>query len=166
VVVYNRYFHIPLSGLSDVQKEKGLGILSPDHLREVGPRLPTEISLTDELAKVFTQENIPIPSPVTGFALIDTGASATAIDHQIAERMNIKSVGTRKVTTPSHQEPEEMPIFPVKISFPGTELSPVTIFATGVDIKSQNFIALIGRDLLKDCIFIYNGKGAHFTLSR
>lgn len=34
----------------------------------------------DELAQYFTENNMPIPAPLTGMSLIDTGASKTAVD--------------------------------------------------------------------------------------
>ena len=35
----------------------------------------------------------------------------------------------------------------------------------GVDLTGQNYIALIGRDILRDMILIYDGPGATVTFA-
>ena len=45
-----------------------------------GPVLQVEISLAAALVKHLTDQGQPVPQPVAGWALIDTGATAAAVD--------------------------------------------------------------------------------------
>jgi len=40
-----------------------------------------------------------------------------------------------------------------------------TLAVTGASLSHQGFEALIGRDILKDCILVYNGSMGFFTLA-
>ncbi|MBZ0158420.1 MAG: hypothetical protein K8I29_19655 [Alphaproteobacteria bacterium] len=44
-----------------------------------GPRVTIEISIPDELMKYLTENSLPVPSPIVGSGLVDTGASITAL---------------------------------------------------------------------------------------
>ena len=48
--------------------------LSPTTLANLGPVLAVSVSIPQALADLYTRQQIPLPSPITGVALIDTGA--------------------------------------------------------------------------------------------
>jgi hypothetical protein len=52
-------------------------------LAQSGPIIPVEVSMPRALEEFCTKKAIPIPAPKVGYALIDTGASITAIDENI-----------------------------------------------------------------------------------
>ena len=54
--------------------------------------------------------------------------------------------------------------------FPGTSIDLDFGEVIGADLQGQVFngqpiIALIGRDILSDCVFIFNGKSGMYTLA-
>jgi len=63
------------------------------------------------------------------------------------------------------------PRYPARLSFPETPI-PAREFGRifGADLSGYregpgpSIIALIGRDVLRDCVFVYNGREAFFSL--
>ncbi len=53
--------------------------LSPTTLAVLGPILPISVSIPQALAALYTSQQISLPSPVTGIALIDTGATRSCV---------------------------------------------------------------------------------------
>ena len=142
---------------------------APQHLQLVGPRVPVEIKVPDAVVQELTKRQLPIPQPVSGYALIDTGASVLCVDHGVlTTSLKLSPFSSAKVGTPAGEV--EQGIFPVALSFPGTGIGELSLArCLGADLDSQrkatNIIALIGRDVLINCVFIYNGKGGVYTLA-
>ena len=67
--------------------------LGPDNLAKDGPRIDVEVSITTELQQYFQSKNLPVPAPVKGMALIDTGATISCIDDTIASKLGINPTG-------------------------------------------------------------------------
>jgi len=59
---------------------KSLPIRSAAFLQRMGPVLQVVVSVTKEHAEKLAKQAQPVPEAVAGFALIDTGASITAVD--------------------------------------------------------------------------------------
>lgn len=139
---------------------------SPDaiQLQARGPSLQIEISLNAILAAQYQQSGHPLPSPVTGYALIDTGASVTSVDVSILDSLGIRAVGQLPISTPSGSSNQG--IYSCQFSFPGTPI-PVLPFVNVVGslLKTQGILALIGRDLLRSFLLIYDGVHGSWTLS-
>mgnify|MGYP001564370801 CR=1 FL=1 len=132
-------------------------------LSALGPLMQVEVSIPDELAQYFTENNMPIPSPLTGMGLIDTGASITAVDVSIIQQLSIQPVGISNVFTPQGSAQQEL--FPIKLAFVGTQITINFSSVLGSELINQGIIALLGRDVLSNCILIYNGTAGHFSLS-
>ena len=135
---------------------------APSLLRNRGPSVVATVSVTDEHAKSFSA-NKDLPKPVQGIALIDTGASLTCIDNAAAREAGLAVVDVGTISSATDTA-VEVPIYAGKISVPGLPSLPVT-GAYGLDVSSQGLIAIIGRDVLEKCVFVYNGTGAVFSIS-
>ena len=48
-----------------------------------GPVVQVMVSVPPEIADIFAKESKPIPSPVSGLALIDTGATISCVDEEV-----------------------------------------------------------------------------------
>ena len=59
-------------------------------LRRFGPRILITLSPLEAQIKTFVEQGESLPTPVVGLALIDTGASATCIDRNAAERAGLE----------------------------------------------------------------------------
>ncbi len=53
-------------------------------LHRVGPVLPVEIAVPSALSRFLSAQNQQIPAPMTGLALIDTGATRSCVDSQLS----------------------------------------------------------------------------------
>jgi len=132
------------------------------NLQQVGP----VIEVTVTLSAIFMQKtNI---SPLTAktiklLAMIDTGASGTVISQGIVNILGINPVGTTLVNTPSSTD-VNCNQFDVQIIFPNNVIIP-SIVIIEAPLQGQHIQCLIGRDILKDGVLIYNGCDNSFTLS-
>lgn len=135
----------------------------PSVLAHQGPNIPVELSIPDALANYFSQQNVAIPAPLTGVALIDTGASITCVDISIIQSLNIQPIGTTTVYTPQGNATQQL--FPIKLSFPGTAIVISLNAVLGSVLLAQNIGALIGRDILSRCVLVYNGPLGSFSFS-
>lgn len=133
-------------------------------LQQLGPRLQLTLAPLDEHVKVIAGKGEAIPQPVSGFALIDTGASITCIDRGAAEQAELAVVDSGPITSATH-EAEVVPIYAGKLDIAGLATNLTTHRAYGANLASQGLIALIGRDVLKNCVLVYNGLDGSFSLS-
>jgi hypothetical protein len=122
-----------------------------------------EIHLPDELVSQLQKEGKPVPPPITGVALIDTGASISGIDATHAQALGLVSTGPATVSTTMGSTVQSL--YAVKFEFPGTTLPLVPfIRVLGNEVKSQGIDVLIGRDYLGDKVLIYNGPMRLYTV--
>lgn len=134
---------------------------SPDVLRRSGAIFPIEISLPQTLIDYLAKQGIPIPRPVSGHALIDSGASISVVDSSVISSLSISPIGIATISTTAG--PAQKNLFPArfKLSQLVIDVSPVI----GADLGPQGIIALIGRDILSHLLMIYHGPGGRVTLS-
>ncbi len=138
--------------------------LHPGPLMAEGPTLQVEVHVPDALATILSQQGSPVPAPVAGKALIDTGASITAVDDTVIRSLGVQPVGIATVHTPSGSTQQNL--YPVKFIFPGSGLPQLNApQAIGSDLRPQGIIALIGRSALGGAIFVYNGPVGVVTLA-
>src|SRR5713226_7279540 len=142
--------------------------LSPALLAHLGPILQISVSIPQALAALYTNQQIPIPSPVTGLALIDTGATKSCVHAPIMSNLGVNPIGVVTTGTPAGQVPQNL--YPAHFTFPATGFnidftSVIGADLTGQIILSQQLIALIGRDVLSLGTFIYNGSMGTFSFA-
>lgn len=144
----------------------GQGRLSRDGLVLAGCHLAVEIHIHPALAAHLQQQDPPEPppAPVVGRALIDTGATFTALDLAVATQLQLAPVDTIASGTAGGQR--TCPRFPARLVFPGTPMPPANLpRVVGVDLSGQAYCVLLGRDFLARCLLVYNGPLGVFTLS-
>ena len=164
---YNSFnFEIP----RDPQPGQQIPQPSPKSLAVNGPIIQFQVEIPPVLAESLQRASTPIPNPVEGFALIDTGASITAIDGIVFTQLGINPNGIAMVGTAGGLQ-QQSP-YPVRLTFPGTGIPGVNhAKALGCNLAGQlvlgnrPVIALIGRDILQRFILIYNGSAGMFSLS-
>ncbi len=144
------------------------GNLNPNILVMTGPVLGVEVSIPKELVDLLTTQNKTIPSPKAGYALIDTGATRSGVDHSIITELGVQPVGVAKTLTAGGEV--EQNLFPAHFRFPGENIDIDFSSVLGVNLKGQHvngqpIIALLGRDILSRFVFIYNGPGGFFSIA-
>lgn len=140
-----------------------------DTLTAVGPIIPVEVGMPLALQEFFTKNGLPIPSPQSGYALIDTGASITAIDESVLQQLSILPIDS--IPLSSTHSTERSFVYPTNISLPALNIKDFSIArVVGCKLKwktaeEKEIIMLLGRDLLVNTVLIYNGKSASITLA-
>lgn len=105
-------------------------------------------------------------SGIKGLALIDTGARLTCIDRRVAiDHLGLRPNGQVEADTPAGISKHDT--FPCCISFPGGGgLPPMTLGkAISMEMTDGIYIALLGRDFLRDKMLVVDGIDGSFTLS-
>jgi hypothetical protein len=138
-------------------------------LADTGPLVSVEVSIPAALKQYLSEKGQPIPPPQSGFALVDTGAFATAVDQSIFDALGIQQIDTIPTSTPHGAGTS--PVYPASLTFPGLNLTDMPMERViGCNLKWTNIegkevIMLLGRDLLKYFLMVYNGVSSDLFLS-
>ncbi len=141
---------------------------SPTILATLGPILAVSVSIPQALAAFNTSQQILLPSPITGLALIDTGATRSCVHAPVMSKLGVNPIGVVTSGTPAGQVLHSL--YPAHFTFPATNIeidftSVVGVDLTGQIINGQQLIALIGRDVLSIGILVYNGTAGIFSFA-
>jgi hypothetical protein len=135
-----------------------------------GPVVDLGIWIPLAMSHALLAHGRPIPPPQTIRALIDTGANRTAI-HPSALALIVSSpTGTILVRRPgSPAAAARVNLHDVRLAFGGAIVSPmrgrpVEIESAAVVPADPGVLALIGRDMLAHCQFIYDGPKGDLLL--
>lgn len=140
------------------------GNVGPAILQQNGPTFDIEITVPSALEQFLTQNGQPVPPPARGQALIDTGATMSAVDDAVIRSLGVSPIGL--ITAGTAGGPQSQNQYPARFVFAGLPFQIVfeSPRATGVNLAGTGLIALIGRDVLSQVIFIYNGPLGTVTL--
>lgn len=138
---------------------------APEALVMRGSVIPVVLTLTEETKRAFEERKLQVPEPVSGLAMIDTGASSTCFDETSARKAGLVITQTAMMSSASHEK-HEVPVFLGRIlGNPG----PINVDAhlgLGANLTHFGLVALIGRDMLHDALFTYNGADGSFSIAR
>ncbi len=142
--------------------------ISPLVLATIGPVLAVSVSIPQALAELYTKQQVPLPSPITGMALIDTGATRSCVHGPIMSELKVNPIGV--VTSHTAAGPVLHSLYPAHFTFPVAKIEIDFASVVGADlsgqmIDNQQLIALIGRDVLSMGIFVYNGSTGTFSFA-
>jgi predicted aspartyl protease len=145
----------------------GRPLVSPSQvLRLLGPVLTVVISPTSQHLQWLQANEKPIPDPISGLALIDTGAAITAVDEQACNTLGLHATGVVPIAHAGGSSSH--PCYPVHISFPGTPLPSLQnprVASVKLSVGKQPIILLLGRDLLSKMRVVYNGPAGRIELA-
>jgi len=133
----------------------------PD-LTENGPTTNIELAISSGLEKSMKESGDEIPTPVSGMAMIDTGASVTVISDNLIKKLNINPTGKVLVNTPTAMN-VSCDEYHLRVIFPNNVI--IETFVVSAPMEGQNVNCLIGRDLLQHSVFVYIGYARTFSLS-
>ena len=118
-----------------------------------GPRCEVEVGLDEEY--LISYQLMALETGVRrGRCLFDTGADNTAIDIEVARELNLKPVGRLPVNS-AFGGSSWAPMYALTLKLKGCEYS--ISQAPAFDFSGESFIALIGRDILYQGDFLYQG---------
>lgn len=101
-------------------------------------------------------------------ALIDTGASCTCIDPHVLKALSLTPTGVIPVHTPSTgSTPHLASQYDIDLVLlnPRLNLTIGAIPVTEANLRVQGIDALIGRDVLANCLLVYDGQSGIFNLA-
>lgn len=136
-----------------------------------GPILPVGVSVSRARREALLASGENVPPIVSVRALVDTGASCTCVDPSVLQALSLPATGTVFLYTPSTgSTPHAADEYDVGLVVPGAGIHHLPLTIDGVPVVAANLAvqgihALIGRDVLQDCILIYNGTDGDFTLA-
>jgi predicted aspartyl protease len=154
--------HSQFAGQGKTPDGKIIMVPPPACLMQRGPCVQVSITLADQIASELIKRQEPVPAPVSGLALIDTGAISTCIDEETAKQMQLPVVNVVNMASASHACTKANQ-YPIKLQIAGLPMF-FNSTATAAPLKIQGLIALIGRDLLQHCTLIYNGSLGQISL--
>jgi len=85
-----------------------------DILHVLGPMIMARWSVTEALATQLASEGKPVPSPLAGFLLLDTGAKSTCIDNVVADTLGLAPIRIAK-SHGVHGE-SEVPVYNARLT--------------------------------------------------
>ncbi len=111
-----------------------------------------------------------LPAARAGPRLIDTGASISAISPRIANTLGLVPTGKATIkSATTGPASHTCNLYDVALAFlqPGlqTHIFGVTIPVIELDLGSPGIDAILGRDLLRQCLCVYDGKRGEPTLA-
>lgn len=133
--------------------------------------MPVGVAGSQARREALIASSQQVPPAASVRALVDTGASCTCVDPAVLKALSLSARGSASVHTPSTgPAPHMADEYDVSLIVPGAGIHhvPLTIDAVPViaaDLAIQGIHAIIGRDVLQDCILIYNGAVGEFTLA-
>jgi predicted aspartyl protease len=125
--------------------------------------LQVVISVTPQHADALAAKGEQPPKPLLGHALIDTGASITAVDEDVCRKLGLFSTGVVKMKHAGGADSRMC--YPVQISFPGTPLPQFSNPRAVSCALGGPHILLFGRDLLASLRFVYNGPAGRIEVA-
>jgi hypothetical protein len=143
------------------------------------PHLTLQMSAGGPLIDILVGVSVPrqaalraakqsIPSPVQIRALIDTGASCTCIDPSVPKQLGLAPTGVAPMHTPSTGNlPHLANQYDVSLVLIHQKLN-LNLFTVPVaesQLAIQGIQGLLGRDVLQNCLFVYDGQSGMFTLA-
>jgi len=134
--------------------------LSPGAIISKGPCIPIEMSLPKTLLSQLQEQGQTIPESVKGNVLVDTGASISAIDNSVVQKLNLNPIGVTTIGTAG--DPIETNEYTVRFVFPHFRIDIGKVIA--LNLTRFKIEAIIGRDLLSRFLLIYHGPASRFTL--
>ena len=128
-----------------------------------GPIIDLKIWAARAAAHSLVAQGAAVPSPQIIRALIDTGADRTAIHPNALALVSSSPGGTILVRRPgSGVSGRRVNLHDLRLAFGGALVSPmrrpwVAIEAVAVAPADPGILALIGREMLAHCRFVYDG---------
>lgn len=129
----------------------------PDDLMRNGPLVAVKLCAPKET------ESIELP--IDTLAEIDTGVLITRIQEGVATSLGLQPTGTVKITSATTPEYETFR-YRIRLLFPSGDTFEVDAIEVPYMVRPHVRIkCLIGRDILKYSILIYNGYSNTFSLN-
>src|SRR5258708_2052078 len=131
---------MPVFDFFQWSKDRGGDTLAAD-----GPIVPVEVNVPTVLEEWMIKHNLPVPQPIAGYALIDTGASITGIHEPILEQLSILPIDSIPLSTPAGDG--RAFVYPTRVSFPALNVSGYALSRV-VGSQLEDFGTVDGKNVI------------------
>lgn len=113
----------------------------------------------------------PIPPPVEVWALLDSGAESTVLNTGLVQSLGLPWGGIIMSNSPAVGGLNFTSQYEIDLTLlhrsgiPSQDLLVRDLAVVELDLGSLGYQALIGRDVLTSCRFLYNGPAGRFKLA-
>lgn len=140
------------------------------NVSQQGLAVSAAVLVSEARQQALADAGHPIPAPQRIVALLDTGASISAVHPDVLSALALTPTGKAEIHTPSTQGvPVLADTYDVRIGVFAGRPGDVHYISDTVQVTasvlSSGIQALIGTDILKKCILTYNGADDCFTLA-
>jgi hypothetical protein len=135
----------------------------PDLLQARGPYVDVELRVPPALAASLAAAGKPVPAPINGPALLDTGASVSCVDKSVPPKLGLNPVGTTILQGAKGGGPSSL--FPMRLEIQVMKWTIDYSNMVEADLAALGYLAIIGRDVLRLAQFVYHGHVGEYTLS-
>jgi len=133
-----------------------------EEFRKRGAILSVQVGIPSALAAQMQAQGQTPPPPEEISAIVDTGASITAIDVGVAQRLGLQATGSIDIAGATGQASQPLFAAMFRIPDPFIEWDPITL--SGAQLPGAPFAMLLGRNILCNMTLSYDGKRGRFSL--
>jgi gag-polyprotein putative aspartyl protease len=126
------------------------------------------VALSTPRVDTLKAAGISFPPPEKAKALIDTGASISSISPRIAKGLGLIPSGITPIySATTGVASQNCNLYDVCLAFvqPSIKVLGVNIPVIEVDLFTPGVDVLLGRDMLRQCLCIYDGQSRTFILA-
>ncbi len=127
------------------------------------------VAPSEARAEELRNGGLTVPLPIHVTALVDTGTKETMIVRKVAEKLGLQPPGVRDVYgMGSGETPMAGVVYRMRVIFagiPAVDLAPAVPVIAIDDLSRFGVGMLLGRDLLRRCVPIYNGPEGRGTFA-
>lgn len=140
-----------------------------DRIDDNGPSVEILIGVSEPRRELLRRNGFPVPASILVRGQADTGSAVSGISPDVLARLDLRSVDTLSILTPSTGlTPHVCPAFHVSIGFSQAGIEHILLNAVAIEsvfAPEEGIQALLGRDVLQHCLLVYDGKGRTFHLA-
>jgi hypothetical protein len=131
-------------------------------LRDDGPILEIRVGPPRYLEEELRRAGRPSHDPIEVEALVDTGSGRSIIQRELARSLALAPVGSVQIDTPSTTD---LPVLEYWVRFWFDSAASVEVKVLEAPLPVARIRALLGRDVLAQGRFVYDGVRGEFSLT-
>jgi len=141
-----------------------------DVLQPQGALVDIQVGMSAASALALRLALRSVPSPVSARAVLDSGAEITCVDQKIIQSLGLPWGGATLINLPAHggltisAQHDVSLIIVHPSSNAAANLVIRNLAVLEVQLAALGYEALIGRDILANCRFLYDGPRQRFRL--
>ena len=133
-----------------------------------GPIVDLLVGVSIPRAEALQRADQAVPNAVRIRGLVDTGASGTCVDPSCIRALDLSPTGQTAIHTPSTGETAHICSqydISLVLLHPRLKFTIQALPVIEASLSLQGIQALLGRDVLARCLFVYDGAAGIFTLA-